>query len=72
MEFLLLVKDKIIPAVIAEANKEEPPYDKNGNVIPLVGIRSVLLAIWIKVWKPNWKARPPTAKIKKRLLLYIV
>ena len=44
---LLFVKAKIIPAVIAEANKDEPPYDKNGKVIPFVGIRSVLLAIWI-------------------------
>ena len=44
---LLFVNDNIIPAVMAEANKDEPPYDKNGKVIPFVGIRSVLLAMWI-------------------------
>ena len=54
---------------MAEAIKDEPPYDKNGRVIPLGGIRSVLLAIWINDWRPYWKARPPTVNIKKRLLL---
>ena len=61
----------MIPAVMADAKRDEPPYDKNGNVVPLVGIRSVLLAMCINDWKPNWKARPPIAKIKKRLLLIV-
>jgi hypothetical protein len=52
-ELLVLVKERSIPAVIADANIEDPPYDKKGSVIPLVGIRSVLLAMCISDWKPN-------------------
>ena len=47
-ELFFLVKDSNIPAVIAEAKIEDPPYDKKGNVIPFAGIRSVLLAICIR------------------------
>ena len=61
-----------MPAVMAEANIDDPPYDKKGNVIPFVGIRSVLLAICIKDWNPNWKAKPLTESIKKRLLFLSV
>ena len=61
-----------MPAVIADANIDDPPYDKKGNVIPFVGIRSVLLAICINDWKPIWKAKPLTESMKKRLLFFNV
>ncbi len=34
-------------------NKEEPPYDKNGKVIPLAGMMSSTTAMLMSAWKPN-------------------
>ena len=61
-----------MPAVIADANIDDPPYDKKGNVIPFGGIRSVLLAICINDWKPSRKAKPLTESMKNRLLFFSV
>lgn len=45
----------IIPIDIIDISNDEPPYDKNGNVIPVVGIVPVTTRMFRITWRiiPN-------------------
>ena len=44
----------ISPILIILINKLLPPYDKNGNVIPVVGI----VPVTTKIFNITWRIRP--------------
>ena len=64
----LRVMESNIPIPIAVAIIEEPPYEMNGSVIPLVGIRCNVDAMLIIDCKPKDIARPEADKIINKLL----
>ena len=47
-----LVKLSKKPITIAAEMVDDPPYDKNGNVMPFVGIIDKLLDMCINDWTP--------------------
>ena len=50
-----------IPIPTAEANKEDPPYEIKGKVIPLVGIKCKVEAMLIMPCSPKEAANPADA-----------
>ena len=34
-------------------SSDEPPYDRNGSVMPLAGMMSSTTDVLIRAWKPN-------------------
>src|SRR5947209_19908079 len=47
------VSASIIPIPSPSASSEDPPYDRNGNVMPFVGMRCRLDAMLIAACSPN-------------------
>ena len=45
---------RIIPIEIIDINRDDPPYDKNGNVIPVVGI----VPVTTNMFRITWRRRP--------------
>ena len=47
-----------IPIAIIEAITDVPPPDMNGSVIPVTGIRPIVIAIFSNTWKRNIPVNP--------------
>src|SRR6516165_9069255 len=61
------VSASIIPMPSPSASIEDPPYDRKGSVIPLVGIKCRLDAMLITAWSPNWINKPVAARSTNKL-----
>lgn len=47
-----------MPIEIIDINRDDPPYDKKGNVIPVVGIVPVTTSIFRITWRSIPNERP--------------
>ena len=51
---------KIIPILAIDTNKDDPPYERNGKVTPVTGIKPTTTIKFIIAWNINWKVIPNT------------
>ena len=49
-----------IPTSIIYDNNDEPPYEINGKVIPIIGSKPIVIPIFCICWKSNTAIIPPT------------
>ena len=48
------------PTAIMLAMTEVPPPDRNGRVMPVTGIRPMVIAMFSKIWNRNMPKNPMT------------
>ena len=51
-----------IPTPISEKTREDPPYERKGRVMPLVGRQAVTILIFKTAWKVITKVIPAASK----------
>ena len=65
---MLRVSPKTMPIANPSDSKDDPPYETNGKVMPLVGIKLSVDAILTSACMPNCASNPDTASKVNRFL----
>ena len=60
-----------IPILIIDISNELPPYDKNGSVTPVTGIRPITTIRFISVWNIIWKSIPNDKYFEKVSFVWV-
>jgi hypothetical protein len=58
----------ISPAAANDVTIDDPPYEKNGSVIPITGVIPIHMPILINDWKQKDAATPKHISISKVLV----
>ena len=49
---------RIIPILVIDTSRDEPPYDRKGRVTPVTGIKPTTTIRFSIVWKDSEKIKP--------------
>ena len=59
-----------MPIIIRQVNKLDPPYDKNGKVTPVTGIKPTTTSRFSKVCKTNSIIKPKDKYLPNKSLVH--
>ncbi len=55
---------KLIPTASAQASRNDPPYEKNGSGMPVMGSRLTVIPTFSTMWVNSIPATPKTHRLE--------